>query len=59
VLHDPPPDYLPPRARIPWKIRQREAREDWLLMRVTTVILVFAAAAFVVFMMVYIATHMS
>jgi hypothetical protein len=57
MLHDPPPGYRPPRARIPWKDRQREAREDWVLMRVATVVLVFAAAAFMVIMLVIIATH--
>jgi hypothetical protein len=56
-LHDPPPDYRPPRARIPLKDRQRKAREDWVLMRVTTVVLVLAAAAFMVIMFVIIATH--
>jgi hypothetical protein len=54
VLHDPPPGYRPPRARM----RQREARQDRLLMRVTTVVLVLAAAAFVVLMMVFIVTRM-
>ncbi len=49
VLHDPPPGYRPPRRRIPWKDRQRQAREDWVLMRVATVVLVLAAAAIVVF----------
>jgi hypothetical protein len=40
------------------KDRQREARDDWVLMRVATVILVLAAAAFIVIIMVYIVTHM-
>ena len=57
VLHDPPPGYRPPRSRIPLKDRQRKAREDWVLMRVTTVVLVLAAAAFMVIMFVIIATH--
>jgi succinate dehydrogenase hydrophobic anchor subunit len=39
------------------KDRQRKAREDWVLMRVTTVVLVLAAAAFMVIMFVIIATH--
>ena len=57
VLHDPPPGYRPPRLRIPLKERQREAREDWVLMRVTTIVLVLAAAAFMVIIFVIIATH--
>jgi hypothetical protein len=57
VLHDPPPGYRPPRPTIPLKDRQRNAREDWVLMRVTTVVLVFAAAAFMVIIFVIIATH--
>jgi hypothetical protein len=55
VLHDPPPGYRPP--RMPSKDRQRMAREDWVLMRVTTVVLVLAATAFMVFIFVIIATH--
>jgi succinate dehydrogenase hydrophobic anchor subunit len=39
------------------KDRQRQAREDWVLMRVATVVLALAAAAFVVIMVVIIATH--
>jgi hypothetical protein len=57
VLHDRPPGYRSPRARIPWKDRQREAREDWILMRVATVVLALAAVAFVVFMLLFIATN--
>jgi succinate dehydrogenase hydrophobic anchor subunit len=37
------------------KERQREAREDWVLMRVTTVILVILAAAMAVFIALMIA----
>jgi hypothetical protein len=58
VLHDPPPGYRPPRPRIPLKVRQREAREDWVLMRVTTVVLVLAAAGLMVMLLVIIATHL-
>jgi hypothetical protein len=54
-LHDPPPGYRPPRPRIPLKERQREAHEDWVLMRVTTVILVILAAAMAVFIALMIA----
>ena len=57
VLHDPPPGYRPPRPRIPLKERQREARQDWILMRVTTVILVLTAAAVLVIISLIIATH--
>jgi hypothetical protein len=57
VLHDPPPGYRPPRVRIPLKDQQRKAREDWVLMRVTTVVLALAAAAFMVIMLMIIATH--
>jgi succinate dehydrogenase hydrophobic anchor subunit len=37
------------------KERQREAREDWVLMRVTTVILVILAAAMAVLIALMIA----
>jgi succinate dehydrogenase hydrophobic anchor subunit len=32
-------------------------REDWVLMRVTTVVLVLAAVAFVVIIALFVATH--
>ncbi len=56
-LHDPPPGYRPPKARESLKDRQREAREDWILMRVVTVVLILMAVAFVVIILVDIATH--
>jgi hypothetical protein len=56
-LHDPPPGYRPPRPRIPLKDRQRQAREDWILMRVTTIVAVLTAAAFMVIISLIIATH--
>lgn len=56
-LHDPPPGYRPPRHRLPPKVRQRKARQDWILMRATTVILVPTAVALVVIILVIIATH--
>ena len=56
-LNDPPPGYRPPRPSITLKERQREARQDWILMRVATVILVLAAAAVVVIISLIIATH--
>jgi succinate dehydrogenase hydrophobic anchor subunit len=39
------------------KDRQRQARQDWVLMRVATVVLALVAAAFIVIMVVIIATH--
>jgi len=56
-LHDPPPGYYPPRPEIPLKDRQRQARQDWVLMRVATVVLIIAAVAFMVIMILIIATH--
>ena len=56
-LHDPPPGYHPPRPRIPLKDRQRQAREDWILLRVLTVVLVLAVAAVLVSISLIIATH--
>ena len=56
-LHDPPPGYHPPRPEIPLKDRQRMARQDWVLMRVTTVVLILAAIAFMVIMLLIIATR--
>jgi hypothetical protein len=54
-LHDPPPGYRP--SRIPEKDQQRQARQDWLLMRVATVVLILVAVAFMVIMFLIIATH--
>jgi hypothetical protein len=54
-LHDPPPGYRPPAMSS--KDRQRMARQDWVLMRVATVVLALAAAAFMVIIIVIIATH--
>jgi hypothetical protein len=54
-LHDPPPGYRPP--EIPSKDRQRQARQDWLLMRAATVVLILVAVAFMVIMLLIIATH--
>jgi hypothetical protein len=57
-LHDPPPGYRPPpRPSIPLKDRQRVAREYLIGMRVATVVLALAAAAFMVIIFVIIATH--
>lgn len=57
VLHDPPPGYRPPRSRIPLRDRQRKARQDWVLMRVSTVVLVLLAAAMAVFIALMIAGY--
>ena len=54
-LHDPPPGYQ--RPRMSSKDRQRLLRDDWIRMRVITVVLVLAAAAFMVIIFVIIATH--
>ena len=56
-LHDPPPGYHPPRPRLPLKDRQRQARQDWVLMRVAGVVLVLTAAAVLVIISLIIATH--
>jgi len=55
-LHDPPPGYHPPRPRLPLKDRQRQARQERVLIRVTTVILVPTAAVLVIISPI-IATH--
>jgi hypothetical protein len=47
-LHDPPPAYHPPRPRLPLKDQQRQARQEWVLMRVATVVLVLTATAVLV-----------
>jgi hypothetical protein len=39
------------------KDRQRQAREDCVLMRVATAVLILAAVALMVIMVVFIATH--
>lgn len=57
VLHDPPPGYRPPRPRIPLKEQQRKARQDWVLMRVATVVVVLAAAAIAVIFILIIAGY--
>ena len=56
-LHDPPPGYHPPRPESPLKDRQRQARQDWVLMRVATVVLILGAVTFMVIMVVIIATR--
>jgi hypothetical protein len=56
-LHDPPPGYHPPRPEIPLKERQRQARQDWVLMRAATVVLILVSVAFVVIMLLSVALH--
>ena len=56
-LHDPPPGYHPPRPDIPLKDRQRQARQEWVLMRAATVVLILVAVAFLVIMFLIIATN--
>jgi hypothetical protein len=54
-LHDPPPGYHAPTMRS--KDRQRMLRQDWLLLRVGTVVLVLAAVAFLVIIVLMIVTY--
>jgi hypothetical protein len=56
-LHDAPPGYRPPRPRVSLKERQRRAREDQILMRVTTAILMPTAVAVIVIISLMVATH--
>jgi hypothetical protein len=56
-LHDPPPAYHPPRPRLPLKDRQRQARQEQVLMRAATIVLVLTAAAVLVIICLIIATH--
>lgn len=56
-LNDPPPGYRPPRLELPFKQRQRQAREEYILMRGATVILVGVVAALVVTFLVIIALN--
>jgi len=56
-LHDPPPGYHPPRPRLPLKDRQRQARQEQVLMRAATIVLVLSAAAVLVIISLIIATH--
>jgi hypothetical protein len=56
-LHDPPPGYHAPRPRTPLPSRRRQARQEWLLLRVTTVVLVLLVAAMAVFIALMIAGY--
>lgn len=42
---------------MPSKERQRKARQDWVLEHVATVVLILAAGAFMVMLLLFIATH--
>jgi hypothetical protein len=56
-LHDPPPGYHQPRPDIPFKERKLKARRDFVLMRVTTIVLALTAAAFIVLLLLVMALH--
>ena len=56
-LHDPPPGYHPPRPGIPLRDRQRQARQERILMRAATVVLILVAVGFMVIMLLIIATR--
>ena len=56
-LHDPPPGYHPPRPRIPMKDQQRKLRQDYVLMRIVTVVLILTTTAFLAMMLFFIAAH--
>jgi hypothetical protein len=52
-----PLGYHPPRTRLSLKDQQRQARQEWVLLRVATVVLVLTAAAVLVIISLIIATH--
>jgi len=56
-LHDPPPGYRPPRLDMPFRARQRKARQEYVLMRVVTVAVIVLAAALAVFVSLIIAKY--
>ena len=56
-LHDAPPGYRPPRRRLPLKERRRKARRDWVLMRVTNMLLIPIAVAVAVIIILIIVTQ--
>lgn len=58
-LHDPPyPGYRQPEPKVPLRERQRQLRQDRILLRVGTIVLVLTASAFLVLVCVLIATHL-
>ena len=56
-LHDPPPGTSCPRPKMPLQDRQRKARQEWAVMRATTVVLTPTAVAFMVIILITIATN--
>jgi hypothetical protein len=56
-LHDAPPGYRPPRPGMSLKERQRQAREDQILLRVLIAILIPTAVAVIVIIVLMMATH--
>jgi hypothetical protein len=54
-LHDAPPGYRPP--RLPRGEQRRQLRQDYILLRVATVIAVGLVIALVVVGLIVIATH--
>jgi hypothetical protein len=56
-LHDPPPGYQAPRAKVSAKERQRVARREWVLEHVLAVLLSLLVVALVVIFCVALAIH--
>jgi hypothetical protein len=56
-LNDPPPGYKPPQTRVPVKVLQRRARQDWILEHVLAVVLVLLAVAVILIICLMVATH--
>jgi hypothetical protein len=57
-LHDPPyPGYRPHEPKVPLQDRERQARQNRVLLRVATIVLVPTAAAFLVMICVLLAMH--
>lgn len=54
-LHDAPPGYRPP--QLPPEEQRRQLRQDYILLRVGTVLAAGLAAALVVICLIVIATH--
>ena len=58
-LHNPPPGYRPPKPRISLKERQRQARQNYILLRAATIILVPVTVALAVIIFLIIAAHLA
>ena len=56
-LHDAPPGYRPPPVRMSRQARQRELREELIVVRVATVAGVLLGLAVVAIIIVMVATH--